>query len=111
MIDIKAASETIATYQKYGWLLRRIVINGPEGAGLESKLKDIADVPITRSSINAAWFSRPPADGPVAWEIRYLGDMPFALLESLDEKDPDFEHSLSQVEAKLAKAVSAKNAP
>lgn len=111
MIDIRAASEIIATYRKYGWILRRIVSNDPEDSDLESKLKDLADVPITRSVINGAWFSRPPAVGPVAWEIRYLGDTPFALLESLDEKDPDFEQSLSQVEANLAKAVSAKKAP
>jgi hypothetical protein len=111
MIDINAASEVIATYRKYGWLLRRILVNGSDGADLERKLKDLADVPITRSVVNGAWFSRPPADGPIAWEFRYLGDTPFALLESLDEKDPDFEHSLSQVEAKLAKAVSAKKEP
>lgn len=111
MIDINAASEVIATYRKYGWLLRRILIDGLAGADLESNLKTISDVPITRSGINAAWFSRPPADGPVAWEIRFLGDTPFALLESLDEMDPDFEQSLSQVEAKLAEAVSKKKSP
>ncbi len=111
MIDIKSASDIFAAYRKYGWILRRIVIDDPEGSDLESKLKDLADVLITRSVVNGAWFSRPPADGPVAWEIRYLGDTPFALLESLDEKDPDFEQSLSQVEAKLAKAVSAKKEP
>ncbi len=109
MIDLQAISEIIATYRKYGWVLRRILVNGSEDAQLS--LKGLAGIPIIRSDIDAAWFSRPPAEGPIAWEIRYLGNVPFALLENLDELDPDFERSLSWVETRLREAIRVKKAP
>lgn len=93
----------LQTYKKYGWILRRIIVaKGYDPA------PDDENVEVTDGSVNAAWFSRPPANGPVAWEIRYLGEPPFALLESLDETDPDFESRLKAVEERLAAAVLSR---
>ncbi len=111
MIDFQATREIIATYCKYGWVLRRVLVNGPEDSQLADSLKGFVDVRISRSDLNAAWFSRPPAAGPIAWEIRYLGGIQFALLENLDERDPDFERSLSEIEAPLGEAIRVKKAP
>jgi len=66
------------------------------------------DVPIIESAVDAAWFSRPPKSGGVPWELRYLGDLPFALLENIDENDAEFENSLKAVEARLGESVIAK---
>ena len=102
MIDASAIAEIITTYKKYGWILRRVLLS-PE---LAEKLGDSADTlfgdaPISDSAVDAAWFSRPPAVGEVAWEIRYLGDIPYALLAKVDESDPGFENILQVVEERL----------
>ena len=99
-------AEIIATYKKHGWVLRRVLLSAAASAALDTQV--VAGVPVMPSDIDAAWFSRPPADGGVAWEIRYLGPTPFALVENIDENEPDFEERLRSVEARLAAAVASK---
>jgi len=103
MIDPAATKQLFATYKKHGWLLRRVLLTDPASAG------DLAiDVEIIGANIDAAWFSRPPKDGGVAWEIRHLGNVPFALVENLDESHDDFEGSLRNIETRLRDIISAK---
>jgi len=109
MIDLDSISDTIAIYEKYGWILRRLLFS-PEikvkmGNGQGSRFGDVA---VMDSGIDAAWFSRPPQRGGIAWELRYLGDPPFALLENIDEADPEFENLLRSVEARLRESIAAK---
>jgi hypothetical protein len=96
--------ETIATYKKYGWMLRRLLLSELSRNALRNKLGE--DVLVHDAEIDAAWFSRPPGTGPVAWELRYLGEMQYALVEHIDESAPDFENSLRDVELRLASAVA-----
>lgn len=105
MITPESVKEIIATYQKYGWLLRRLL--GPAGSS-KSLNESWPDVPFDEFEIGAAWFSREPKDGVIAWEIRYLGDPPFALVESLDESAPDFSAKRQAVEMRLREAVKGK---
>ena len=104
MIASETLRETVAIYVRHGWLLRRILATESG-----EKLNEFG-VPVVQSSLDAAWFSRPPGEGAVAWEIRYLGDSPFALVEFLDESDPDFEQNLDQVEQRLAESVAKRKA-
>lgn len=109
MIDPAEIREIIATYQKHGWILRRLLLS----PSLTEKLgghdvRYFQGVAILDSAFDAAWFSRPPTDGGVAWEIRYLGGFPFALLENINEKDSEFEASLRRVEARLCETITAK---
>ena len=94
----------IATYVQHGWLLRRVVLQDVSNApgGLTE------DVTLTKCVVDAAWFSRPPQTGPIAWEIRYLGASQYALVEHLDENSADFEQKLHQTEQRMADAVRAK---
>jgi len=109
MTDASAIAEIIATYQKYGWILRRVLLNKESLKKLECEKNGLfGDVAIVDSDINAAWFSRPPKTGSVAWEIRYLGNIPFALLENVDEEDEQFENILSSVELRLRETITAK---
>ncbi len=103
MTDIAGVAKVFETYSKYGWILRRILV-----AKDSSPPTVESDVTVTDGPVDAAWFSRPPGEGPIAWEIRFLGELPFALLESLDESDPEFESQLRAIEDRLASAVLAK---
>jgi hypothetical protein len=104
MITSAEFEALVATYVQHGWLLRRVVLqdtsNAPQGLS--------ADVPVTKSVVDAGWFSRPPRSGPIAWEIRYLGGSQYALVEYLDENSDDFDEKLHQTEQRLADAVRAK---
>lgn len=109
MIDAHEIGEIIATYYKYGWTLRRILLTRSSSKKLDKEMIALfGDVAIIDSEIDAAWFSRPPKSGAVAWEIRYLGDIPYALLEKVDENDPEFENILSGLELRLREAIAAK---
>ena len=108
MIELDKLREIAATYRKYGWECRRLLLNDRSQPAAIGSIPEFSDIPIFDSAVPAAWFSRPPADGAVAWEIRYLGDPPFALVEKLDENEADFEAALGAVEARLRDAVSAK---
>ena len=110
MIDTNAINEIITTYQKHGWILRRVLLSPgtKQNLGCGNKAA-FSDVEVSVADFDAAWFSRPPkSGGGVAWEIRHLGRLPFALLEKVNEDDPEFETVLKEVEARLRKAVAAK---
>ena len=107
MIDLETITEIIATYKKHGWIVRRVLLSAKTKAKIVDALV-LDDVRIVESEIDAAWFSRPPGQGRVAWEIRYLGDPPFALVESIDENEPDLAHRLRDVERRLHESIAAK---
>lgn len=109
MIETSVLREILATYRKYGWLLRRVLLKpGTRPQLMEGIDQPLDDVVISESEIDAVWFSRPPKEGPIAWEIRHLSETPYALLEMLDENDPRFEESLNEIEVRLQKAVTAE---
>lgn len=101
MINADNLRELVLTYEKYGWTLRRIVTTG-------GRCDEAFQVPLAVGVVDAAWFSRPSPNGPVAWEIRYLGPTQYALVEHLDENAQDFEQKLHHAEQRLSDAVSAK---
>ena len=106
MIDPLTFRETIATYEKHGWQLRRVLLRTMSKSALADLIP--SDVPVVEHQLDAAWFSRPPADKPVAWELRFLGDSPFAFVEHINESSPDFEQALRAVEDRLNKAILSK---
>ncbi len=49
------------------------------------------------------WFTRPSAEGREAWELRLVGDTPYALFELFepDEEEEDREDVRREMEARL----------
>ena len=111
MIDLESVREIVATYTKHGWLLRRVLLTSgsKKDVNLPSE-SEFESVPVHDSTLDAAWFSRPQKLGGVAWELRYLGTTPFAIVEHADEDSDDFEHILSEVEVRLRSAIAKKQA-
>ncbi|MFL6373884.1 MAG: hypothetical protein ACJ73D_04370 [Pyrinomonadaceae bacterium] len=103
MISQQEFDELVATYEKYGWVLRRVVARDLTAAPrvLPTGVAAVAGV------VDAAWFSRPPSEGAIAWEIRFLGGTQFALVVHLDENSIEFEDELHQTEERLAASVVA----
>ncbi len=112
MIGPGQAAEIIAMYQKHGWVLRRVLLSIESGSALAGLIATLpAGVAVIDSDIDAAWFSRPPTSGGVAWEIRFLGEPPFSLVENIDANSPDFDSDLRSVESRLRDAVAVKKSP
>ena len=106
MIDTGAINEIVETYKKYGWILRRVLLTDQLKTAHREDLKTFfGGVPVIASDVDAAWFSRPPQAGPIAWEVRHLSSNPYALLEHVDENSADFEEKLAAVESRLRAAV------
>ena len=105
-MDLKAVADIFATYRKYGWIPRRLTLTKAAKLSLEGFEPDL---PVFDSEIDAAWFSRPPASGKIAWELRYLGKTPFALLEDIDESESDLEVRLRSVEERLKAAIRSRS--
>ena len=109
MIDANAINQIFATYERHGWILRRVLLSADLKENLGAAASALfGEIKVIDSGFDAAWFSRPPKSGGVAWEIRYLGNTPFALLENLDEEAADFDGSLRSVETRLRETVTAK---
>lgn len=106
MISANEIDEIIAVYLKHGWILRRILLSASLKTRIEDHLSHLIDgVKVMDSDIDAAWFSRPPKPGGIAWEIRHLSETPYALVEKLDEDSIDFEAMLRAVESRLRETV------
>jgi hypothetical protein len=102
MIIADTVIETINVYQRYGWVLRRL--QAP-GAVIDELDGEILDARTATDEFGCAWFSRPPAGGAIAWELRYLGEPPYALVEHLDEDSPEFESQLGLIEGRLREII------
>jgi hypothetical protein len=109
MIGSDAIAEIVQTYCKHGWVLRRVLLSAELRRRLGRGIIDLfGDAPVSDSDIDAAWFSRPPKQSALAWEIRHLSESPYALLEVLDENEPDFERALEKLESRLRENVTGK---
>lgn len=97
-------AETIAAYSKHDWQLRRVLICA---ASMDLVAKSSDDVfegvdPVV-SSVDALWFARPSHDGREAWEIRLVGESPYALFEAFEaDAEADFvKETLHEMEMRL----------
>lgn len=96
--------ETIASYRKHGWQLRRVLIcdatasasqisNDPGFDGIEPQV----------TGVDALWFARPSHAGREAWELRLIGETPYALFEAFEADCDDNlrEGSLQEMQTRL----------
>jgi hypothetical protein len=105
--------ETLATYRKYGWRLARVMMR----PGTLAELRDAAggddfeSVTVREFPVDAMWFARPAEGGREAWELRLVGDSPYALFELFepDEAEEDREDVRREMEAKMQERVNGES--
>jgi hypothetical protein len=104
MNQVNRFAETIAAYSKHDWQLRRVLVCE---ASRDLVAKSIDDVfggiePVV-SSVDALWFARPSHGGREAWELRLVGESPYALFESFEaDAEADLvEKTLNEMETRL----------
>jgi len=105
MSRLKKFQEILAQYRRHGWRVARVLAR-PESLAEMRGAGDAATfegTPATESDVDAIWFSRPSAEGREAWELRLVGDTPYALFELFepDEEEEDREDVRREMEARL----------
>ena len=105
MSQLKKFQEILAQYRRHGWRLARVLARPGTFAapGAESGGASFEGAPVTESEVDARWFARPSAEGREAWELRLVGETPYALFElfEADEEEEDREDVRREMEARL----------
>jgi hypothetical protein len=110
MSRLKKFHDVLAMYGKHGWRLVRVLaraetleeLRGP--AGDESNdAATFEGVGVVESETDAMWFTRPAQGGREAWELRLVGETPYALFELFepDEAEEEREDVRREMEARL----------
>ncbi len=96
-------SEIIATYQRHGWELRRVLLRPETRAALFAPEDLFANASIHDSEFDAFWFARPSHAGREAWELRLIAELRYALFEAFEggESEADREEVRRELENRM----------
>ncbi|HEV2864807.1 MAG TPA: hypothetical protein VGX48_27680 [Pyrinomonadaceae bacterium] len=98
----------MALYTRHGWRPVRVLARPETLAELAGA--SLGGVRPEESDVDAMWFSRPSQGGREAWELRLVGDTPYALFELFepDEDEEDRRDVRREMEARLREYVGTK---
>jgi hypothetical protein len=105
MNQVERIREIVATYQRYGWRLERLLLRPETSAELAGAGVELTEGAVVReATVDALWFARASHAGRVAWELRLVAETPYALFETFeaDEAEEDREEVRREMEARLA---------
>lgn len=105
-------SETLATYRKYGWRLARVLMRPETLAELRAATggENFESGAAREFPFDAMWFVRPAGGGRESWELRLVGESPYALFELFepDEAEEDREDVRREMEAKMKERLNVE---
>ncbi|HEX6182523.1 MAG TPA: hypothetical protein VFZ44_01345 [Pyrinomonadaceae bacterium] len=103
MSQLRKFEEILAQYRRHGWRLARVLARPGTFAAGEEGGASFEGAPVAESEVDAMWFARPSAEGREAWELRLVGEPPYALFElfEADEEEEDREDVRREMEARL----------
>jgi len=96
--------EIIATYERHGWELRRVLMTPATRAFLEDQTARLfSEANLVEADFDALWFARPSSEGREAWELRLAAEQRYALFEAfeVDETELDREEARLEMENKM----------
>ena len=104
--------ETIATYRRHGWHIKRVLMRPQTRAEVPLSVDDelFEGVAVEEEDVDALWFARPSHGGREAWELRHVADTPYALFETFeaDEAEEDREDVRREMLARLCERIGAQ---
>jgi hypothetical protein len=101
--------EIIATYQRHGWELKRVLIK-PD---TQNNLKDagmFSEAILSDAEFDALWFARSSQGGREAWELRLVTENPYALFAAFetDETEEEREEARLEMEHQMREQVGSE---
>ena len=109
MNQIDRLLEIVATYRKFGWSLRRVLLTPDTATSCAEREKTLfAEATVADSIIDAVWFSRPSHEKREAWELRLVSETPYAIFETFesDETEEQREDLRREMEARMREHVA-----
>ncbi|HEV2707324.1 MAG TPA: hypothetical protein VGV59_15495 [Pyrinomonadaceae bacterium] len=102
--------EILAQYVRHGWRPARVFASAEtlaemRAAGAEASAPpEFEGIAVREAEFDGMWFTRPAQGGREAWELRLVGETPYALFELFepDEEEEDREDVRREMEARLA---------
>jgi hypothetical protein len=104
--------EIVATYQKHGWQLRRLLLVPETRAEVVDKNElTLEGARVDDANVDALWFSRPSHGKREAWELRLIAETPYALFETFeaDECEEAHEEVRQEMEARMSEFTTRKH--
>ena len=111
MGSLELMKEIIATYERHGWKLRRVLAR-PETASVSEAEALLGDAELRESDFDALWFARSSHAGREAWELRLGSEQRYALFElfEADESEEDREEARREMENRMREYVKPAEA-
>jgi hypothetical protein len=106
--------EIIATYQRHGWKLKRVLVKPSTRNNLKEEPAEIfSDAVVMEAEFDALWFARPSTAGREAWELRLVSEQPYALFAAFeaDETEEDREEARLEMEHQMRDQVTPQSEP
>lgn len=103
MPTIELVKEIIATYHRFGWNLRRVLLRPETRAAASNTPGLFDDTELRDSDFDALWFARSSHAEREAWELRLIAEQPYALFEAFepDEPEADREEARREMENRM----------
>ena len=104
MKTLELIKDIIATYQRHGWNLKRVLLRPATRAQINHQaLELLKEIKFVDAEFDALWFARPSHQGHEAWELRLLAQQPYALFEAFepDETEEDREEARREMENRM----------
>jgi len=110
--SLELFKEIVATYQRHGWELKRVLIK-PD---TRNELKDaglFSEASLHDGELDALWFARPSQGGREAWELRLVAENPYALFAAFesDETEEEREEARLEMEHQMREQASPVSEP
>ena len=103
MAVLDVIQEIIATYQRHGWQLRRVLLR-PATRSAMSALEEVFEgASLHDSEFDGLWFARASHAKREAWELRLLAEQRYALFEAFesDESEEEREEVRREMENRM----------
>ena len=110
MNQLERIGEIIAAYSKHEWRLERGLLTPETSAELAKAGSQLfAEKVVKEAAFDALWFARPSHAGREAWELRLVGETPYALFETFeaDEAEEEREEVRREMEARLTEYTAS----
>ena len=110
MPSLELFKEIIATYQRHGWELKRVLIK-PNTRNELIDAEVFSKASLRDGEFDALWFARPSQGGREAWELRLVAENPYALFAAFEPEETEEEREEARLEMEHQMREQVSQAP
>ena len=97
MPSLELFKEILATYQRHGWELKRVLIK-PDMRNELIDAEVFSKASLRDGEFDGLWFARPSQGGREAWELRLVAENSYALFAAFEHDETEEEREEARLE-------------